>query len=504
MKFNYINFFLSLLLLCLFAVSYGIIFGYNAIYLLIYFGFSLIIAYIIASKKPTFSSELKNKLGKLTGESNSDENYTKTTFIQAINKIERRIESISSLIDAIDNNDASYDSITINTDDQLQNSLINMKERLVQIAKEDAKTNWTREGAVKFAVIQRDNSDNINNLANEAIQELTKYTQSNLGGFYVMNQEGILSLEGASAQALDVTSQKRFKIGEGLVGQCFKDALTMHIKEVPQTYAKVASGLGESLPKELLLVPMKTQDRTIGVIELASLFSIEDYQVSFVEKLAESLAISILNVKTASVTNELLKQSQEQNELLQSQEEELRRNSEEIRLTQEKVEEKLKETEGFLKSERIKINSIINTSSEGIILVSESGIMTEYNPAFQKMFGYDSSELLKLSLKEVFSLEKDFIEFLEESLSKEIELEVKNKEGHTVWTKISINKIEIEGAMSYSMFIGDITELKESTLMMNDSMNEFQNILGEQTKAQELLKQELEEAQKELKKMKKK
>jgi transcriptional regulator with GAF, ATPase, and Fis domain len=117
----------------------------------------------------------------------------------------------------------------------------------------------------------------------------------------------------------------------------------VYLTQLPPSYLQITSGLGESSPKCLLIVPLKIQDKVEGVLEIASFQEMKDYEIAFVEKLAETIAASISGVKINARTRTLLEDAQMQSEVMRAQEEEMRQNMEELIATQEEM--KRKETE---------------------------------------------------------------------------------------------------------------------------------------------------------------
>lgn len=61
-----------------------------------------------------------------------------------------------------------------------------------------------------------------------------------------------------------------FKVGEGINGQVAKNRILLHLTSIPEGYLKIRSGLGNSAPSNLLIVPLLLNKETIGIIELAS------------------------------------------------------------------------------------------------------------------------------------------------------------------------------------------------------------------------------------------
>src|SRR5699024_3236907 len=86
---------------------------------------------------------------------------------------------------------------------------------------------------------------------------------------------------------------RKIALGEGLIGQVILEKETTYMTEIPEQYIKITSGLGEALPRNLLVVPLKIEDKVLGAIELASFKRLPDYRIQFVEKLGESIASTI-------------------------------------------------------------------------------------------------------------------------------------------------------------------------------------------------------------------
>jgi len=255
----------------------------------------------------------------------------------------KRVNTLSQFIEAV--SAGNYDiELEANDEDNLTGTLINMRNKLKQNADDDRKRNWATSGQAQVGEILRATTSTSSELYDNVIKFLVKYTKSNQGGLFIINDEGDAEryLELVSCYAFDRKKylEKKVDIGDGLVGQCFLEGETIRLSEVPHEYIRITSGLGGANPTALLIVPMKVNDQIYGVIELASFKKYEAYEVELVEKLAESIASTISNVRVNETTRTLLEKTQQQAEEMKSQEEEIRQNMEELEATQEEMRRK--------------------------------------------------------------------------------------------------------------------------------------------------------------------
>ncbi len=226
---------------------------------------------------------------------------------------------------------------------KMLNSFKQTEEKKKEREKADKQTNWATTGQAKFADILRNNNLALSELGYDIISKLVEYVGANQGGLFILrepeeedeSQERYLDLIASQAYNRRKYISKKIEPGEGLVGTCFLEGETIHLAEIPEEYINITSGLGGANPRELLLVPLKHDEVTLGILEMASFEKFEKYQIQFVEELAEDIASTISISKINEQTNKLLKRSQQQAEELASQEEEMRQNLEEMQATQE-------------------------------------------------------------------------------------------------------------------------------------------------------------------------
>ncbi len=131
-----------------------------------------------------------------------------------------------------------------------------------------------------------------------------------------------------------------FPLGDGLVGQCARQQQTLVVTDVPETYARIRSGLGDAVPRSLLVVPLLLPGRLLGVLELASFGTFDATQRRLIDELLPIAALALDNLQRALQTRSLLDETQAQSDELQSSEEALRVQQEELRATNEALQAK--------------------------------------------------------------------------------------------------------------------------------------------------------------------
>jgi len=270
----------------------------------------------------------------------------------------------------------------------LAGNLVAMRELLKQTKTEDERRNWSVAGLAKFAEIIRNQND-FQKLGDSIISNIVKYTNSNQGGLFVLNDENKndVHLQLLSCFAWDKKKyvEKLIYPGDGLVGQFWQEGNPIFMTQVPSDYVTITSGLGEATPRCIFIVPLKVNDIVYGILELASFQHYLDYEQAFLIEVCEAIASSIANVKIADQTRHLLEQSQRQAQELRSQEEEMRQNIEEQQATQEEMQRKTLELESRIKA--------INNSSIASVEFDLDGIILTANESFLKLMQYSLNEI---------------------------------------------------------------------------------------------------------------
>jgi PAS domain-containing protein len=284
------------------------------------------------------------------------------------------VEQLSGFIDAVSAGDYNVALALEGENGDLTNKLITMRDKLKENAENERKRGWSTMGLAQIGEILRVTS-NVSELYDNIIKFIVKYTRSNQGGLFIINEqeddktEVYLELVACYAYERKKFLTKKILPGEGQVGLCFQEGQRVYLLDVPEQYIHITSGLGSKKPNALLLIPMKINGEVYGVIELATFAKYEDFEIELIEKLAESIASTISTVRVNESTRILLEKTQQQAEEMKSQEEEIHQNIEELEATQEEMRRKQTMLESELKQSLEQIDSL--KSKEDKLLESQ-------------------------------------------------------------------------------------------------------------------------------------
>ena len=224
------------------------------------------------------------------------------------------------------------------------------KNRKVEIEHSD----WINKGITKFIEILRFHGQERKVLAYNIISNLVKYVGAIQGAVYFTNEEDPndvkLELSACYAYEKQKLIEQTFSVDDGLLGRAYHESRVINLTDLPPGYIKIVSGLGDAQPNNLIIVPLIFNQKISGMIELASFKIFEDYQVTFLTRIAESIASAISGLKISERTETLLQRSQEQSKLMKIQEVEMRRNLQEMRRLKEEAENKDSEMRGLVRA----------------------------------------------------------------------------------------------------------------------------------------------------------
>lgn len=237
-----------------------------------------------------------------------------------------------------------------------QKKEVALKDKALQDKIESEKEqNWYNFGMNKMSEVMSRSKDDLFKLSQGIISQIVEYVEVAQGAIYLINDEKeedrFLELMASYAPDDQRLTGSRFELEVGQLGACLMEQRVVKVDNLPEGYAHLTSGLGESPLKHMAIIPLRLNEITIGVIELLSFQEIPQYRIEFVEKAGETLTSILTSLKANKKTQKLLDAQKILAEEMAAQEEELRQNLEEMQATQEELG-RMKEIERIKEEER--------------------------------------------------------------------------------------------------------------------------------------------------------
>jgi HAMP domain-containing protein/CheY-like chemotaxis protein/signal transduction histidine kinase len=190
---------------------------------------------------------------------------------------------------------------------------------------------WLKTNLARFTGMLQGQRD-LTTVGRMLLSELAPLVSAQQGVIYQMESEesGTMVLLSAFADSGPDGHAHRLHVGTGLVGQCAAEKQRMLITDVPTDAIPIRSGLFQSVPRSIIVLPILFEDRVKAVIELASLRIFTASHLAFLDQLTSSIGIVLNSIEATMQTEGLLKQSQQLATELQTQQTELQQTNEQL------------------------------------------------------------------------------------------------------------------------------------------------------------------------------
>src|SRR5206468_1150208 len=212
--------------------------------------------------------------------------------------------------------------------DNINEMIRNLKDTTLRSEEQ----NWLKTNLAKFSRMLQGQRDLLT-VGKLILSELAPVVSAQHGVLYIMDNSGEqpeLKLLASYAYRERKGAKNRFKLGESLVGQAALEKNRILLTDVPYGYVKVSSGLGESRPMNIVILPILFEGEVKAVMELSSLERFNSMHQAFLDQLAESIGIVLNTIEANTRTENLLKQSQSLAAELQNRQEELQKTNQEL------------------------------------------------------------------------------------------------------------------------------------------------------------------------------
>ncbi|MGZ4491318.1 MAG: response regulator, partial [Nocardioidaceae bacterium] len=226
---------------------------------------------------------------------------------------------------------------------ELKDNLNQMIDNLRETTRANQEQDWLKTNLARFTGHMQGGRELLD-VTQLIVNELTPLVGASEGSFF-LSEDG--HEDGDTLRRIASYGYRpergipdRFRFGEGLVGQAAVARERILITDVPSSYLKISSGLGEASPLTIVLLPVVFEEQVLGVVELASFRTFSVVHLQFLEQLMEIIGVSLNAIIASSRTKALLVESQRLAAELQNKSGELQTQQRELQQSNDELEEK--------------------------------------------------------------------------------------------------------------------------------------------------------------------
>ncbi|WP_299568599.1 response regulator [uncultured Shewanella sp.] len=157
------------------------------------------------------------------------------------------------------------------------------------------------------------------------------------------------------------------------------------------------------------------------------------------------------------------------------------------------LESLVKDRTEALQVTMLRNRTIIDNASDGIIVVNEQGLIEEFSPAAEQIFGYSANELVQSNIEAIIQppFQTQYLQDKLEGHERSIyELTGICKNGMEITIEVAIGEANIEKEHIFTGIVRDTTQRKEAEQVLKDAKQRAEaatRSLAEQMKLQQLL-----------------
>jgi CheY-like chemotaxis protein/signal transduction histidine kinase/HAMP domain-containing protein len=303
---------------------------------------------------------------------------------QLADNLTNQIRAMAEVATAITEGDLTR-SITV----EAQGEVAQLKERVNQMianlrdtTTKNREQDWLKSNLARFGGLMQ-GQKSLESVSRLIMSELTPLVQASHGAFFVIDEaEGTKALKLLATYAYRERKHvaNRFRLGEGIVGQAALEKKSILLTKVPGDYIQVSSGLGESPPLNIIVIPILFEDEVRAVVELASFETFNSIHRIFLEQLSETIGVVLNMIGASTRTEELLKQSQSLAHELQEQSRELQQQQDQLKRSNQELEQQahtLRASEEMLREQQEELQQVNEELEEKASLLVEQNRAVE-------------------------------------------------------------------------------------------------------------------------------
>ncbi|GAA0536295.1 histidine kinase [Saccharopolyspora subtropica] len=290
--------------------------------------------------------------GKLGGQAEvADVSGTWRRLTESVNRLAgnltTQVRAIAQVATAVTEGDLTR-QITVDASGEvaeLKDNINAMINNLKETTRANQEQDWLKTNLARISALMQGQHD-LEALAQLIMTELAPLVSAQYGAFFLSRTSdgGRVILERTAGYGTpggrNGQPPLRFEVGESLVGQVAQDRKSILVSDAPPDYVRIGSGLGETRPKNVVIVPVLFEGEVLAVIELASVNEFTPVHLDLLERLKETIGVDVNTIVVNSRTEALLAESQHLAQELQARSEQLQQQQTELQRSNTELEEK--------------------------------------------------------------------------------------------------------------------------------------------------------------------
>ena len=286
---------------------------------------------------------IEGKLGgqaKVPGASGTWKDLTDNVN-QLAGNLTSQVRAIAEVSTAVTKGDLTR-SITVEAQGEvaaLKNNINQMISNLKDTTQKNNEQDWLKTNLAKFSGMMQ-GQRSITSVAQLIMSELTPLVDASQGTFFMSEGEGeetSLNLIASYAFTERKNVSNRYRLKEGLVGQCAFEKKRIMLTQAPEDFM-IRSSMTETKPCNVIVLPVLFEGELKAVIELASIFPFKQNYINFLDQLMDSVGVILNMISSSMRTEELLQELKRSNAELEAQAKELEEKAKLLEVKNQEVE----------------------------------------------------------------------------------------------------------------------------------------------------------------------
>ncbi len=261
---------------------------------------------------------------------------------QLAGNLTTQVRAIAEVSTAVTKGDLTR-SITVEAEGEvaaLKDNINQMIANLKETTQKNTEQDWLKTNLAKFSSMMQ-GQRSIVSVAQLIMSELTPLVDGQHGAFFMMEPEkedGALYLIASYAFTERQGVSNRFKLKDGLVGQCGFEKKRILLSAPGEEYRTITSSLNSFVPRNIVVLPVLFEGELKAVIELCSVRPFTQNYINFLDQLMDSIGVILNMISSSMRTEELLQELKKSNAELEAQATELEEKAKLLELKNQEVE----------------------------------------------------------------------------------------------------------------------------------------------------------------------